>query len=62
MNRGKGGRGNNQPLSNANDIKSSLENQRLINKQKFEDPYFIKVGDEKTDNGMKIVRGGLDQS
>lgn len=44
------------------DIKTSLEQQKQQNKQKFEEPFFIKLGDEQS-VPMKIVKpktgGGL---
>jgi hypothetical protein len=41
------------------DIKTSLENQRMANKQRFEDPFCIKIADDKNE-GVKIVKMGQD--
>lgn len=38
-------------------IKSSLEKQSLLNKQKFQDPFFIQIGDSSSStSNMKIVK------
>ena len=51
-----------QNVPEEKDIKTSLENQRQANKQKFEEPYFLQIGGNdsgtKDQEGVKIVKGG----
>ncbi len=45
------------------DIKTSIEKQRLANKKKFEDPFFIKIDAMSLDGeslNMKIVKKAKD--